>query len=175
MGSYRLIVVGLVSVVLAGCDLASLPLKGGGSAAPATASGGDTLAQARAQLAAGDASDSIHLYEVALEDVAAGSPQRSEALYGLALARVSAKGKARNLDKARQSLQTLLKEDPAYARRVEASALLGVLDDVQRERSQSAAAKRALGEKDAELAAAKTELASKERALVNLRKALLTR
>ena len=174
MGQYRLLVIGLVSILLAGCDLASLPLRSGGGTPESTAvtSGTSALAQAREELAAGELGDSIRLYQAALGSAQPGSTERSEALYGLALARISATGKVRDLDRARQHLQTLLKEDPAYARRVEASVLVSLLDDLQRERSRSAAAKRALSQKESELSSAQEQLQSKEKALANLRRAL---
>ncbi len=173
MGRFRLLIVGLVCSLLAACEMASLPLRSGGTPASGAVSGGKSgLALAREELATGEVGDSIRLYETTLGTTKAGSPERSEALYGLALARISATGKVRNLDRARQHLQTLLKEDPAYARRVEASALVSLIDDLQRERAQSAAAKHALGQKETELSAAEAELKSKQKALANLRRAL---
>jgi len=164
----------LIAGLISGCSMDSIGVRADRPAPPREVAA-DDLAKARAALANGHPEESIGLYEGVLTHVEPGAPGREEALYGLALASLSVNGKAHSPDKAKKALALLLRESPESGRRAEASALLTVVDELRRERSQVTSLKRSLATREKELEAVRGELQSKEEALDNLRKALLKR
>jgi hypothetical protein len=164
----------LAVALVSGCSIDAVGIKGGSLAPSGQATRDrDRLNPARAALAEGRAEDSIRLYEAFLAAPKTNDASRVDALYGLALARLAAKGKAHSTEKARQALSQLIKESPHSQRAAEATALLAVMDELRRERGQVASLKKSLAAREQALEAARSDLQTKEEALENLRKALL--
>jgi hypothetical protein len=165
----RLAAVAAALMLLAGCGVDSMlqrKLNLLDATPPSTVERADALLQADRP------AQSIPLYE---QVIAAGGPERGQALYGLALARLHAGSELGDEQKARTALETLVREYPEHEHRLEASVLIELIDATARERERVAAREKALSGTERELEKVRAELGKKEEALENLRKALMDR
>ena len=88
------------------------------------------LKQAGRAWEVGDAARATELYEQVLASTEPGDGDRPDALYALAMARLSPEGPARDAEAARGDLEELTASFPLHPRRLETAAVLQLLGEI---------------------------------------------